>query len=62
MAPGVRFLALGARCAEVRNGGVVTRRDTEHEPTVAFLRAVPQAPIGPRWIERSAPRTCTPNS
>jgi hypothetical protein len=22
----------------------------------------PSLPIGPRWIERSAPRTCTPNS
>ena len=36
MAPGVRFLPLGARRAELRNGGVVTRRDTEHMPTVAF--------------------------
>ena len=43
MAPGVRVLPLGARRAELRNGGVVTRRDTEHMPTVAFLRAVPQA-------------------
>ena len=43
MAPGVRFLPLRARRAELRNGGVVTRRDTEHMPTVAFLRAVPQA-------------------
>ena len=32
MAPGVRFLPSGARRAELRNGGVVTRRDTEHVP------------------------------
>ena len=41
-APGVRFLPLGgdAPCFAT---GVVTRRDTEHLPTVALLRAVSQA-------------------
>jgi DNA-binding transcriptional LysR family regulator len=40
-APGVRFLPLGG-AAPTFATGVVTRRDTEHMPTVAFLRAFPK--------------------
>jgi DNA-binding transcriptional LysR family regulator len=40
-APGVRFLPLGGDAPSFATA-VVTRRDTEHMPTVAFLRAVPQ--------------------
>jgi DNA-binding transcriptional LysR family regulator len=37
--PGVRFVPLGGDTATFATG-VVTRRDSEHMPTVAFLRAV----------------------
>src|SRR4051812_8554889 len=40
-APGVRFLPLGGDAPSFATA-VVTRRATEHMPTVAFLRAVPQ--------------------
>ena len=38
-APGVRFLPLGGNAPSFATA-VVTRRHTEHMPTVAFLRAV----------------------
>ena len=41
-APGVRFLPLGGD-ARTFATAVVTRRETGHMPTVAFLRAVPRA-------------------
>lgn len=41
-APGVRFLPLGGDAPSFATA-VVTRRDTDHMPTVAFLRAFPQA-------------------
>jgi DNA-binding transcriptional LysR family regulator len=40
-APAVRFLPVGGDAPSFATA-VVTRRDTEHMPTVAFLRAVPQ--------------------
>ncbi len=40
--PGVRFLPLGGDAPAFATA-VVTRRETGHMPTVAFLRAVPQA-------------------
>src|SRR3954463_6213558 len=42
-APGIRFLPLGGDAPSFATA-VVTRRDTEHMPTVALLRALPQAP------------------
>ena len=41
-APGVRFLPLGGDAPTFATA-VVTRRETVHMPTVAFLRAVPRA-------------------
>jgi DNA-binding transcriptional LysR family regulator len=41
LAPGVRFVPFAAPCPEVATA-VVTRRDTTHLPTAAFLRAVSQ--------------------
>jgi DNA-binding transcriptional LysR family regulator len=50
-APGVRFVPLGADQPAVRTA-VVTRRGTEHMPTVAFLRAVSK-PDAPRELVTS---------
>jgi DNA-binding transcriptional LysR family regulator len=61
-APGVRFVPL-AQPAPGFQSGVVTRRDGEHEPTAAFLRALARgaeapAPAAPApAAPASAPRT-----
>jgi DNA-binding transcriptional LysR family regulator len=61
-APGVRFLALGDELASFATA-VITRRDTEHMPTVAFLRAVsaavrPQTLGGRGETPRPGDRVC----
>jgi tetrahydromethanopterin S-methyltransferase subunit D len=53
-APGVRFVPLGGDHAAVATA-VVTRRDTAHMPTAAFLRAVARTTKPPARVPSHAP-------
>ena len=47
--PGVRFVPIDGEPLDVLTA-IVTRRDSAHLPTVAFLRAIPRADTPPTLV------------
>jgi DNA-binding transcriptional LysR family regulator len=54
LAPGIRFVPLAGHAPTVEMA-VVTRRDTTHLPTAAFLRAVSQGDASPTLASSEPP-------
>jgi DNA-binding transcriptional LysR family regulator len=51
--PGVRFVPIDGE-QPAASTAIVTRRDSTHLATVAFLRAIPQASMRPSWTTSEA--------